>query len=57
MSKSTDEDDTVQAEREAVKLFLISIESEFNTSFASFTASVDYSAHLPQLHIRENGKI
>ncbi len=51
------EENILQAEREAVKLFLISVEQEFNNEFASFSAVVDYSGRLPQLHIRENGKI
>ena len=53
----TEEDDTLAAEREAVYLFLTSVETEFNVTFSSFSASVDGSGRLPQLHIRENGKI
>ena len=52
------EDDLLQAEREAVKLFLLSAEAEFNMAFSPhFSASVDFSARLPQIHVRENGKI
>lgn len=51
-------DDILQAEREAVKLFLISVEQEFNMAFSpSFSSSVDFSGRLPQLRIRENGEI
>ena len=54
----TTEDNLLQAEKEAVKLFLISVEQEFNMAFSpSFSASTDFSARLPQIHIRENGKI
>lgn len=49
--------DILHAERGALKLFLASVETEFNSEFPSFSASVDYSGRLPQLHIRENGKI
>ena len=51
------EDNLLQAEREAVKLFLSSIEQEFNSEFVAFSAIVDYSARLPQLVVREIGKI
>ena len=52
------EDNLLQAEREAVKLFLLSVEAEFNMAFSpSFSSSVDFSARLPQLRIRENGEI
>lgn len=50
-------DDVAQAEREALKLFLVSVQREFNKEFSSFSASVDFSARVPQLHIREDGKI
>lgn len=51
------EEDVLAAEREAVKLFLSSVEQEFNSEFGAFTATVDYSARLPQLVVREIGKI
>ena len=51
------EDDLLVAEREALSLFLASVENEFNNEFSSYSVSVDYSGRLPQLHIRENGKI
>ena len=51
------EDDPLQAEREAMKLFLASVETEFNAEFSMFSMVVDCSGRLPQLHIRENGKI
>lgn len=51
------EDDLLQAEREAVKLFLFSVVSEFNSEFTEFSAILDSSAGLPQIHVRENGKI
>ena len=44
-------------EQEALKFFLESVKKELNDEFPSFSASVDYSGRLPQLHIRENGKI
>ena len=50
-------DDLLAAEREALSLFLASVENEFNNEFSSYSVSVDYSGRLPQLHIRENGKI
>ncbi len=57
MSSTTIKKDIFFAEREALKSFLESAKDELNDKFASFSASVDYSARLPQLHIRENGKI
>ena len=51
------EDDLLQAEREAMKLFLDSVTNEFNSEFASFSSIVDYSGRLPQLVVREIGKI
>ena len=44
-------------EQEALKLFLLSVKDEVDDKFSSFSASVDRSARVPQLHIRENGKI
>lgn len=57
MSNSAVNMDIAHIEREALKLFLASVETEFNAEFISFSASLDYSGRLPQLHIRENGKI
>ncbi|MGB7531826.1 MAG: hypothetical protein WA977_02455 [Halobacteriota archaeon] len=57
MSSIAVKKDVVHIEREALKLFLASVENEFNNEFSFFSASVDYSARLPQLIIRENGKI
>ena len=50
-------DDVAQAEREAVKLFLLSTKMDFNAKFSMFSMVVDRSGRLHQLHITENGKI
>lgn len=57
MSSTAIKKDLPHIEREALKSFLESAKDALNDKFASFSASVDYSARLPQLHIRENGKI
>lgn len=44
-------------EREALELFLESVNKELNTTFSIFYSSVDYSGRLPQLAIREDGEI
>ena len=49
--------DIAHVEREALKFYLNSIKREINDGFSIFNASVDNSARLPQLSIRENGKI
>ena len=49
--------DMIHIEREALKLFLESVKKELNAEFSFFSASVDYSAKVPQLSIQENGKI
>lgn len=50
-------EDVAHIEREAVKLFLLSAEKEFNAKFRMFSMVVDCSGRLPQLHIREEGKL
>ena len=57
MSNTTVNMDIAHIEREAVKLFLASVETEFNSEFSMFSMVVDYSGRLPQLHIREDGRI
>ena len=49
--------DVVSVEQEALKFFLESVKKEFNDGFSFFAASIDHSAKLPQLRIRENGKL
>ena len=44
-------------ERESLKFFLESVKKELNDRFPSFSASVDYSGRLPQLSVREDGRI
>lgn len=41
-----------QIERQALLLFLESVRKEFNTSFSTYSATVDNSANLPQLSVR-----
>ena len=58
-SLSADEDvlslNLSHSEREALQLFLLSIKDQVKIKFPAFSASVDQSALLPQLHIREDG--
>ena len=49
--------DIAHIEYEALKFYLNSVKQEINDRFSIFNASVDNSARLPQLSIRENGKI
>ena len=49
--------DVISIEREALKFFLESVKKEFNDEFSFLSASVDCSARLPQLRIRENGEL
>jgi hypothetical protein len=49
--------DVAHIEHEALKFYLSSVKQEINDRFNIFNASVDNSARLPQLSIREKGKI
>ncbi len=49
--------DVVSIEQEALTFFLESVKKELNDELSFFSASVDYSARLPQLRIRENGEL
>jgi len=57
MSSSVIEIDVTHIEHEALRLFLDSVKREFNNRFSLFSASVDISGRLPQLTIREDGKL
>ncbi len=57
MNNSIVKKDMAHIEQEALKLFLESVKKEFNDEFSFFSAFVDYSARLPQLSVRENGKL
>ena len=57
MSNTAAKKDLANIEHEALKLFLESVKKELNDGFSFFSASADYSASLPQLIIRGNGKI